>query len=211
MTDKTQNPPLPTEIFADIFGATWSNLPPVMRDHYAIRAHTKDLVIATGKMTITMSAVAKLMGPFLKFTGTLVPRASDNVAVTVRFTSDENRWMCFDRLFKFPDGQQERFFSRMQPTKDNQVIEWTGSGIGWRAAFSFENDKVILAHQGYSLRIFGRVFNLPVSWLFGSGNASEQATSNTGFDMEMTLSHPLFGMMYGYNGHFEITEVSLDE
>jgi len=183
-----------------------------MRDHYAVRPLTGDLVVATGTMKIEMSRLALLMAPLFRLTKTLVPRPGDNVKVTVRFTSDpEHGWMCFDRLFTFEDGQQERFYSRMQPIGQNQVIEWTGSGVGWRAAFSHQNDKVKLTHKGYSVKLFDRIFHLPISWLFGIGNASERATSQTGFDMEMTLTHPLWGQIYGYSGHFEITEVSLDE
>ena len=183
-----------------------------MHDHYAIRPHSNDLVIATGTMNITMSFLTRLAAPFLKLTGTLVARPGSNIDVTVKFTSDaENGWMCFDRSFTFEDGQQVQFFSRMQPVGDNQIIEWTQSGVGWRAAFSFENDQVHLTHKGYNINLFGHIINLPVSWLFGYGNAREHATSPTGFDMEMTLTHPLWGQIYGYDGHFEITKVALDE
>ncbi len=208
MIEKTPNQP----IFASIFGKAWPNMPPVMHDHYAIRAGTSDLVVATGLMKITMSPLAKILAPFFKLTGTLVPRAGDKVQVIVRFTADEKTgYMCFDRQFTFEDGKQERFFSKMEPVGGNQIIEWTGSGVGWRAAFSYEHHKVLLCHKGYSFKIFGRIIALPLSWLFGVGNASEQATSKKGFDMEMTLTHPLWGLIYGYEGHFEITEISLDE
>ncbi len=204
--------PILAPIFAGIFGSKWAQMPPVMHDHYAIRSRTNDLVIATGVMAIQMSFMAKLMAPFFKLTGTLVPRAGDNVKVTVRFTSGlSSDFMCFDRSFTFADGRTERFLSKMEPVGGNQIIEWTGSGIGWRAAFTYENDKVCLSHKGYAFKLFGKIIPLPISWLFGYGNASEVATSDTGFDMEMTLAHPVWGMIYGYNGHFEITEISLDE
>lgn len=208
MTEKTPHKP----IFADIFGSAWVRLPKVMHDHYAIRPHSGDVVVATGTMKISMSPLAKFMAPFFKLTGTLVPRASDNVKVTVHFTSDpKNGWMCFDRQFIFEDGETLKFFSTMQPIGQNRIIEWTGSGIGWRAAFSFENDQVLLTHKGYCIKFFGQIINFPVSWLVGIGTASERATSKTGFDMEMTLAHPLWGLIYGYSGHFEITRVALDE
>ena len=199
-------------IFAKIFGASWPQMPPVMHDHYAIRPNSNDLVIAAGVMKIEMSFLAKLMAPLFKLTGTLVPRAGDDVQVTVRFTSGpDSKFMCFDRHFVFQDGRSERFLSKMEPVGGNEIIEWTGSGIGWRAAFTYENDKVRLTHKGYAYKMFGKIINLPISWLFGFGNASEVATSDTGFDMEMTLAHPVWGLIYGYNGHFEIIEIKLDD
>jgi len=212
MTNKTLTSFQPKAIFAKIFGSSWVKMPCVMHNHYAVRPRSNDLVIAKGVMKIQMSFMAKLMAPFFKLTGTLVPRAGNNVQATVRFTSGpSSEFLCLDRSFTFEDGRSERFLSKMESVGGNQIIEWTGSGIGWHAAFSYENDKVCLTHKGYAFKLFGKIIYLPISWLFGVGNASEVATSETGFDMEMTLTHPLWGLIYGYSGHFEIIEVSIDE
>jgi hypothetical protein len=208
-TNRLSNKP-PT--FQPIFGDTWSHLPQVMHNHYANRPFTNDVVIVEGLMEVKIHWLVKLFGPLFTITKTLVPKAGKAVEVTVKFKREaDSNVYCFDREFLFQDGSAYRFFSRMEPVGGNQVVEWTSSGIGWRAAYTFENDRVVLRHRGYCIQVFGKRISLPLTALFGHANAEEHAISDNEFAMTMSIRHPLFGELYSYSGTFEIAKMILDE
>ncbi len=202
----------PQPTFLPIFGATWDNLAPVMLKHYANRPFTNDEVIVEGLMEVRIHWLVKLFAPLFAISKTLVPKAGKDVKVSVKYKSQpKSNLFCFDREFLFEDGKKYQFFSRMEPIGGNEVVEWTASGLGWRATYSFENNRVILRHRGYCIRVFGKRIALPLTLLFGSANAHEWAISGNEFGMFMNIRHPLMGELYAYGGTFEIAEMRLDE
>ncbi len=82
--------------------------------------------------------------------------------------------------------------------------------LGWRAAFAWREGRVRLDHRGYAVRFLGRIYRLPIEFLIGRGEASEEAIDETRFRMIMTIKHRLFGTLYSYHGTFQITEVDLE-
>lgn len=199
-------------IFQSIFGESWQALPKVMQRHYANRPFSQDLVTVEGTMEVTLSALAKLGAPLLRLTKTLVPKAGKNIAVTVSFRSEpHSKMFCFDREFRFADGSSYRFYSRLEPVGGAEVVEWTSSGIGWHAAYSFQDGKVLLKHLGYSIKLFGKRIPLPLGWVFGRSDAHEIAISDSQFEMSMAINHPVFGKFYGYGGTFTLTDMKLDD
>lgn len=208
MIEKSHHQPT----FRPIFGNTWDDLPPVMLKHYANRPFTNDVVIVEGLMEVKIHWLVKLFAPLFAISKTLVPRAGKDVKISVSFKSQpDSNLFCFEREFSFDDGKVYQFSSRMQPIGGNEVVEWTASGLGWWATYSFENDQVILRHRGYCIRIFGKRIALPLTPLFGSANAHEWTISDNEFGMIMNIKHPLFGEFYSYGGTFEIAEMRLDE
>ncbi len=207
MTENSHHQP----IFQPIFGKSWAQLPPVMHKHYANRPFSRDSVIVKGRLDIKLHWLVKMFAPLFAITKTLVPKAGSNIETVVNFASKpDSAYFCLEREFSFPDGQNYNFFSCMEPVGGNEVVEWTSSGIGWRAAYSYDGDQVILQHRGYCIKIFGRPIPLPFTLLFGRANAEERAISDIEFSMFMNITHPLFGELYSYGGTFEITEMSLD-
>lgn len=163
-------------------------------------------------MEVKIHWLVKLLAPLFAISKTLVPRAGKDVQVSVKFKSQPNsNLFCFDREFLFNDGKVYCFFSRMEPIGSNEVVEWTSSGLGWRAAYTYENNNVILRHRGYCIQLFGKRIALPLTSLFGSANAHEWTISDSKFGMSMDISHPLFGKLYSYSGTFEVMEIKLDE
>jgi hypothetical protein len=198
-------------IFRNIFGASWDQLPPVIREHYANRPFSRDVVVVEGVMDVELSGMARLFAPLLRISGALVPIEGREIPVTVTFRSDpDSKAFIFDREFRFAGRKPYHFRSAMVPVAGHEVIEWMAIGFGWRAAFSYAEGQVRLDHRGYALRCFGRVIPMPVEWLFGRGEAWERAIDDTRFAMEMTIRHRLFGMLYGYRGTFRIGEMRLD-
>ncbi len=191
-------------IFASIFGASWSDLPPVLHKHYANRPFSHDVVTVEGMMEVAVSPLARILSPLLRVAGALVPYEGENIPVTVHFRSEpDSRAFCFDREFRFPGKPPYHFRSRMEPIGGNEVIEYMGLGIGWRAAYTYGGGKVSLTHKGYVWRIFGIRIPLPLELLLGKGSAEEKALDDTTFRMKMDIVHPWFGEVYRYGGEFK--------
>ena len=198
-------------IFRNIFGGTWEKLPPVFLQHYANRPYSRDAVIVEGTMEVELSWLTRLLAPVLRLSGALVPIAGRDIPVAVTFRSEAgSEAFCYDREFRFPGRKAYRFRSVMVPMGGNETIEWMSIGFGWRAAFSWADEQVRLEHRGYVLRLFGKVYAVPLEFLFGRGEAQEQAIDDRSFRMAMIIRHRLFGNIYGYSGTFRIKEMQLD-
>lgn len=196
-------------IFQSIFGEAWNDLPPVMHHHYANRPFSHDVVTVEGIMEVSASPLACALSPLLRLTGALVPYEGKNIPVTVRFRSElHSDAFCFDREFRFPGKAPYHFRSRMMPIDGNEVIEYMGLGIGWRAAYSYTSGKVRLTHKGYVWRIFGQPLSIPLELVLGKGYAEEEALTDHSFRMMMKIRHPWFGKTYSYAGTFQIVEVN---
>lgn len=192
-------------IFKNIFGDQWECLPHIMRKRYANRAYCNDCVEIKGIMNIYMSRFARFLRPFMRISGALVPLAGNNIPVEVYFRSEENtNHFIFDRAFYFPNQSPYFFKSYMMPIRNNEIIEFMPIGIGWNACYSFDGTKVIIKHQGYSIKVFSKLLRFPLEWLLGEAYAEEEALDNNQFKMRMTIQHPLWGKIYEYSGIFEL-------
>ncbi|PIR38116.1 MAG: hypothetical protein COV35_07705 [Alphaproteobacteria bacterium CG11_big_fil_rev_8_21_14_0_20_39_49] len=193
--------------FRPIFGDSWSSLPPVMSKHYANRPYSNDIVTVKGKMDVKFNWFIKLMSPFLRLSGALVPYEGNDIPTIVRFKSEpHSNVFCFDREFRFVNKKPFHFNSRMIPQNGNEVIEFMRFGIGWKCKYSYDGKKVVLAHKGYVWKIFNINIPVPIGLLLGSGYAEEEALSDNSFKMKMVITHMLFGKMYEYKGTFKVVE-----
>ncbi len=193
--------------FKSIFADKWDELPDVMKKHYANRPYSDDINIAEGVMKVEGSALWKLLNPFSKLFGILVPYTGENIPVTVTFRSesDSNRFI-FDRIFYFPGRAPYKFYSVLHPIKENEVCEIMNMGLGWRCEFSWEDKRVRLKHKGYVLKVFGRIISLPLTFLVGPGFAEEMPIDDFTFSMKMEIIHPWWGKVMGYSGQFRMVE-----
>mgnify|MGYP000194456811 CR=1 FL=1 len=197
-------------IFQYIFGEQWQHLPQVMRKHYANRPYSKDVVTVKGVMKIEVSTYAKLLSPFLRIAGALVPYPGDNIPVTVRFYSEQDTDVySFHRIFHFTDRPAYHFRSHMVHVGSNKIIEFMPIGIGWNASYRYDGQKVLIEHCGYKMKLFGYLIKLPLELLLGKGYAEEEALSDNRFRMYMDIKHPIFGKVYSYMGEFSVSEVAL--
>lgn len=192
-------------IFKSIFGASWNDLPPVMKKHYANRPYTDDEGIVEGTLDVMSAGPIKLIAPIMKLMGQIPARNEKNVPVTVQFQSDkDSKAFHFKRTFHFKDSEPYVFHSRMVQIKDNEVIEIMRFGLGWKMLYSWDGEKVILNHNGYALRLFGHFIPLPLTFLMGKGYAEETPIDDNTFDMITHITHPWWGKVYEYKGQFEI-------
>jgi hypothetical protein len=192
-------------IFESIFQSHWADLPAVMHKHYANRPYSNDTITATGVMGVEVSFFARLLAPLMRWTGALTPVAGQNIPVTVRFESEpDSRAFCLHRVFHYPAAQPYVFRSRMIPIGGNEVIEQMPAGIGWKAAYHWDGAKIKLVHRGYTFRLAGRFYPLPLAIFFGKGYAEEWAINDHQFQMKMEIRHPIWGKVYAYHGIFTL-------
>lgn len=196
-------------IFQAIFGADWNNLPPVMQRHYANRPYSSDRVSVEGTLDVMCGGPVRWFRPLFLLSGMIPPFNETKVPVTVVFESDRNsRDFQFNRTFHFAGRKPYRFRSRMRQIAGDDVVELMRFGIGWRMRYLWQDGKVVLQHKGYVLHLFGHFIPLPLTILFGAGHAEETALDDSNFDMWVEIRHPWWGKIYGYSGHFRISQES---
>ena len=194
-------------IFKSIFGDTWQAMPPVMHKHYANRPFSDDSYSCSGPMRVHAACILRLFGPLMMLMGGIPITRDDNVPTTVHFNSDsDTNHLHFVRRFHFKGRKPYIFHSTMVPIRENIVVEVMKFRLCWCSRFSWQDDRVILAHNGYKLYLFGKFIPLPISWLVGNIHAEEQAISDTAFKMFVEINHPLLGKIYEYHGTFEMDE-----
>ena len=201
-------------IFAEIFAEQWDRMPPALKAHYANRPFSNDRVTVTGTLTIRMGPLLRLFSPLLKACKMLTPWEGGNVACMVEFHSEpDSKAFIFERRFAFPGRPPHVFRSKMVMQRPHEVIEYMANGIGWRCAYYYDKDKVLLQHRGYVWRLFG--IDIPLSavgeLLLGHGGAYEQATGDNRIKMRMALYGGLFQELteFSYEGEFTVVEVTL--
>ena len=189
-------------IFKPIFAESWDHLPTVMKKHYAIRPYSNDRITVEGTLNVRISWFVGLMS---RLTGMLVPYSGDNIPVTVTLhsTPDSDAFI-FDRRFHYPEYGTFIFRSHMERVGDNDLVEFMRYGIGWRLAYLWDGEKIILAHRGYVWRLMGRLIPIPLSWIMGRGYAEEIPRDENQFDMWTHARHFLFGETFAYRGSFTI-------
>lgn len=196
-------------IFASIFGASWRDLPAVMKSHYRIRENSDDTVVVDGKLDVKVGWITGLLA---RLSGVLVAHSGNDVPVTVTFRSGhgpkDGRAFYFDRAFAYPKHGIKHFRSRMLPIGGNELIEIMRFGIAWKLAYRWDGQKVILEHRGYVLRVGQRMIPLPLEWIIGRGYAEEHPESNDSFSMFTYALHPWFGKTFAYSGHFKVSQIS---
>ena len=151
------------------------------------------------------SAIAKLFLPFGMLFGAVVPYQGKNVPIDVHYScSKDNANIYWDRVFKFSERNHYHFKSHMEHTGDNEVIEFVRFGVGMRLKVTAEDGAMVFRDAGYIWRLFGRDIPIPVGLLFGRAYVEERPVDENNFEMKMVLEHPLFGVMFRYEGEFNM-------
>lgn len=194
-------------IFQEIFGPAWEGLPKVLKKHYANRPYSTDRVTVEGLLDVSCRSYMRFLRPFYRVLGSLPAVTENNVPVTVNFDSaPDTKAFHFKRVFNFADTMPYHFKSRMLQVSENEVVEIMRFGVCWRMTYSWDGKKVRLRHKGYALKIFGYYLPLPITPLLGRGEADETAVDDDHFDMNVTITHPLFGVVYSYAGSFKVIQ-----
>lgn len=194
-------------LFKAVFADEWEKLPRVLRRRFANRAFDDDVVIVRGNLRVRSSPLGRILKPLFRLLRILVPYEGDAVPVEVAFvTESDSNVFRFDRTFSFPGHPPCAFRSAMTPVGGNRIVEVMGPNLGWCTTCTWDGHKVIFAHRGYALRVFGAFIPLPVTFLLGAGYAEETPVSDDTFSMLAEIRHPWWGRIFSYDGSFTIVK-----
>ena len=193
-------------IFKSVFGKDWDKLPPIMQKHYANHPYQHEVNSVKGNVDVYCKPPLLWFAPVMKLLSQVPAFNENDVSITVDFESDLNtKAFHFKRCFYFANKKPYHFRSRMLPIKNNELVEIMALGLCWRMQVFWDGEKVILAHKGYALHLFGHFIPLPLTYILSAGNAEEHPVDDNTFDMEVNITHPWWGNIYGYKGRFEVT------
>lgn len=205
--DKTNMSSQTEPTFKSVFGSDWANLPVVMRKHYANQPYSDQVTRVDGIMDVFCNPPLIWLAPIIRWMGQIPARNEKDVPVTVYFESKPaTREFHFKRIFYFTNHRPYIFHSRMIQTRQNEMAEIMKWGLVWKLAYSWNGKQVILTHRGYAIKMFNRLISLPITFLIGKGHAVEWAIDESTFDMEMHITHPLWGRVSGYKGRFKVIQ-----
>ncbi|MFK8067705.1 MAG: DUF4166 domain-containing protein [Gammaproteobacteria bacterium] len=205
MIDKVQKDP----IFKNIFAESWNDLPPVMKKHYANYPYSDDITVVDGILDFSCSGPIKWFAPLFWLMNGIPPLNETNVPVSVSFESDKNsNAFHFNRVFHFNNRKPYHFRSKMIQTKGNEVIEVMRFGFCWKMNYLWEENRVMLKHKGYLFKLFKFHIPIPIEFILGKGYAEEVAVDDKTFEMQVNISHPLWGEIYRYTGRFVVKQES---
>ncbi|HMG50900.1 MAG TPA: DUF4166 domain-containing protein [Inquilinus sp.] len=193
-------------MFQTVIGPNWPRLGTAIRRHYFLRPHSGDTITVTGVMDeIHHSAIARLLIPFGRLFGGIVPYRGRDVPIAVHYSARPgDATIHWDRVFRFPGRKPFHFRSFMEPGKPNQVIEFVRFGLGIRLAVTAEDGALVFRDRGYIWRLFGLDVPLPMNLVFGRTTVEERPVDDHSFTMRLVITHPLFGDLFRYSGRFSL-------
>lgn len=205
-TGRIDNLGLATQpIFQSVFGDDWDKLPNVMKKHYANHPYSNERNTINGKLDLICRYPFKLFSPVLWLVKGIPPSDEQNVSVQVTFESEpSSKHFIFNRVFHFKQKKPYHFRSRMIPVSGSEIIDVMPLRLGWRLNMIWQDNSVKLNHKGYVLHLFGHFIPIPIEFLFGRCNAQEVAIDDETFNMDMHITHPWWGRVYGYTGKFKL-------
>lgn len=195
-----------TPVIAQALGEQWHELHPLVQRHYAIAPGTVSRVVMEGEMReVHFSRRAAPLIHTARLFGALVAERATAIPVTViNTTRTGDPAMYWHRTFRYPDGKERIFESRMIHADGNEIIEYVRFGLGIRMALSVEAGALVFESRGFQWGSPSGRVRIPDLLLLGRSRIVERATSDAQFEVEFETRHPLYGRSFGYNGLFHI-------
>ncbi|HEY0719706.1 MAG TPA: DUF4166 domain-containing protein [Gammaproteobacteria bacterium] len=195
-------------VIAQALGEQWHALHPLVRRHYSIAPGSYSRVVMAGEMSeVHFSRRAAPLIYMARLFGALVAERASAIPVTVvNTTRHDDPAMHWHRTFRYPDGTQRIFESRMVYAGGNEIIEYVRLGLGIRMAISVQEGALIFESRGFQWGRDSGGLRIPDLLLLGRSRIVERAISEEQFEVEFDTHHPLYGRSFGYNGLFRIVE-----
>ncbi len=192
-----------TPLMHQVLGADWHQLPPVIQRHYQLDNKLQTESIVTGIMQIRYPLLIKPVLVIARLLGALIDLQGSNMQVSVRkWVTRDSEILHWKRTIKAPNGQSTIFASRMEYQQPNQLIEYVGCGFGIRLQLSVEDGCLVYRSVGHLCKT--PWFTVPIADVLFLGHAviTETALSDTEFELDFSIRHPLWGETYRYGGVF---------
>jgi len=184
----------------------WFSLAGVIRSHYGLTPFSNEKIHLQGIMErISYSSVAVPLMPFAVFAGALVPYRGRNIPVHAINSSLSDRPDYFwTRIFYFPGRKPFIFRSRMICTREGEITEYVRFHLGIRFSVTAQDGGLVERDLGYVWKIGKLSVPLPIHLLLGRSYVEEMPISALEYEMNWTVTHPLFGETFAYNGRFSV-------
>ena len=204
---------MPSEpFFQKVFLKDFNNLPHVLKHRYHHRPFSNDRCQLYGSSNIKVSLWGKVLSPFLKTIGALVPYSENHVNVEVKIESHiDNRSVKFIRTFHYSHYPTCHRSSLWVPLQDNEVIEFMKFGLGWKMKYHYHDSKVRLTHVSYVLKLGRFLINIPLEYILGIPYAYEQSINNEKYFMYLNINHPWFGEVFNYQANFIVSKDKVND
>jgi hypothetical protein len=69
-----------------------------------------------------------------------------------------------------------------------------------------EEGALVFRDIGYVWNVFDFLIPIPGKWLMGNVYVEERPVDDNRFSMQMSLTHPWFGVLFRYSGHFNLVQ-----
>jgi Domain of unknown function (DUF4166) len=195
-----------TPLIQQALGDDWHKLPLVIQSHYQLNQGEQTRNAVTGTMQIHYPAFVKPMLFITRLMGGLIDLKGDNMNVRVEkwVNNDKPNTLFWKRTIHAPDGKNTVFSSRMEYQQDNQLIEFVGFCFGLHLKLSVENNKLVYRSNGHLWQVGKLRIPIPDVLFLGHATITETALSESQFELDFRIKHPLFGETYHYGGIFQL-------
>ena len=187
-------------------GDDWHKLPLVIQTHYRLQSRQQTYNIVTGIMRVNYPFFVRPMLFITRLMGGLIDLKGGNMNAQVeKWVADGTpNTLFWKRTIQAPDGKRTVFASRMEYQQGNELIEYVGGGFGLRLKLSVENNKLVYRSNGHLWQIGKLKIPIPDVLFLGHAAITETAISETQFELDFRITHPLFGETYRYGGIFQL-------
>lgn len=179
----------------------WDDLPPALQAHY--RVDNSKLHTESGHLSVEYPFWLQWPLNLVVRFGILVNQREQQVPTTVQreLRDGVEYWQRQLAFSKKPAS----FSSHTIYHQDDTIIEFPNRLLGLRMKLSWSDNTLRYDSDGYVLNVAERYLRIP-DWLtLGKASIEERALTDTRFEMDFRIRHPLLGEVFRYSGVFDIT------
>lgn len=197
-----------TSLMQKILGDQWQHLPAVIQRHYQLQPGQLTANVVTGIMHVNYPKFVRPMLLITRLMGGLIDLKGDNMKAGVEkwIKADKPDTLYWKRTIQANNGKSTVFASRMEYHQDNELIEFVGFGFGLFLKVTVENNLLVYRSNGHLWQIGNLRIPIPDVLFLGHATIIETAVSESQFELDFSIKHPLFGDTYCYGGVFQITD-----
>lgn len=178
-------------------GDQWQQLPPVLQTHYQHNSNSD-----IGYLNIDYPIYMHPYLTFLHLFGALINRRGKNISTTVE-KKMQGHIQFWKRTICFPKNKTILFNSFWIHNRKNELIEFINPFIGLRMTVQVKNGKLYYDGCHFVIKIKALLIPIPEWLVLGHTTIIESALSDSEFEMDFQINHPLFGNIFSYSGKFK--------
>jgi hypothetical protein len=194
------------DLFRKILGAEWQKLHPDIQRRFNQNPAPGMPLFYTGVLSeLSCSRIGKLLGyvtmPMIK--GALLPFNDADFPVDIQVYSKAGCRAIFkQRIYRLNGRKPVQFTSYMQESKNGEVLEYVGMGLGMKLVLHVEGGNLYFTSAGYFWQVFGWRIPLPGLLTPGKTFLCHRNDSPDQFNIRIEIRHAMFGTTFTQAGVF---------